>query len=177
MTQKVSDGGKGISRLILWKLGKIPKEAYKSLRLGKPVGEVIKEFNLKNVKRVEAFGNRFLKEGCNYIWNVMAGYQTVEPIKYIGVGDGTDPEDFEDTGLKGSNKLYKSVDEGYPIVTENKIILRATFGPDEATFAWNEWTIANGPSDDAVNINRKVVSLGTKDSEVTWVFEVEVHLG
>jgi len=171
-----SDSGRGTSKAVLWKLGEIPDEAYQDLRQGRPIEEVIEEYGLEGVEKVEIPGNKFLKEGCNYIWNVLAGYTPVTPVKYIGVGDGTDPEDFEDTGLKGANKLYKSADDGYPQVVDNKIVVRATFGPGEATFAWNEWTLATGPSDDDININRKVVSLGTKDSEVTWVFEVEVYL-
>jgi hypothetical protein len=42
--------------------------------------------------------------------------------------------------------------------------------------SWNEWTVANGSSDTAVNLNRKVESLGTKTSGATWVLQVELSI-
>ena len=42
--------------------------------------------------------------------------------------------------------------------------------------SWNEWTVANGDTDDAINLNRKVESLGTKAEGTTWIFTVELSL-
>jgi hypothetical protein len=56
------------------------------------------------------------------------------------------------------------------------VIFRSTFGTAEANFTWAEWTVANGNSDTAVNLNRKVESLGTKTSGATWVLQVELSI-
>jgi len=57
-----------------------------------------------------------------------------------------------------------------------KATWQATFGSDEANFTWNEITVANGNSDSAMNLNRKVQSMGTKASGTTWVVQVSITL-
>lgn len=42
--------------------------------------------------------------------------------------------------------------------------------------SWNEWTVANCCSDDCVNLNRKVTSMGTKPADATWVIEVMLSI-
>jgi len=140
------------------------KEAYKS-----------KLIDEKVVK-----GNIFLNEGINFIWTAVCG-GSITPFDHehahIGVGDGTVAADPSQTGLQGANKCYAPMDEGYPIFgKDQKAVFRATFDGTMANFTWNEWTVANGPSDDAVNLNRKVESLGTKSEGTTWIFTVELSL-
>jgi len=53
---------------------------------------------------------------------------------------------------------------------------RATFGPNEANFDWREWTVANGDSDAAVNLNRKVQDMGRKIPGTTWAMEVQLKI-
>jgi len=89
---------------------------------------------------------------------------------------GRQRRDPSQTGLQGTNKYYKIVDSGYPQISGTQIIFRATFGPNEANFSWNEWTVANGSSDAAVNLNRKVENLGTKSSGSTWVLQVTLSI-
>jgi hypothetical protein len=65
------------------------------------------------------------------------------------------------------------MDASYPTYgTNQRMVFRATFGPTEANFAWEERTVANGNSDAAVNLNRKVSSAGVKTSGETWVAEL-----
>jgi hypothetical protein len=133
---------------------------------------------LREVKTVE--GNVFLNEGINFIWLAVTGATGLTYFDgshaYIGVGDGSTTEDPTQTGLQGTNKTYKLVDSGYPQVSGNIVKFRATFGPDEGNHAWKEWTVANGNSDAAVNLNRKVQDLGTKASGTTWTIEVQLQI-
>jgi len=119
-------------------------------------------------------------EGIEFIWQAVTGATGLTPFNgenaHVGVGDGTAIEDPAQTGLQGANKCYKLVDSGYPVVSANVVKFRATFGPDEANFDWNEWTVANGSSDAAVNLNRKVQDLGRKAAGTTWSIEVQLKI-
>jgi hypothetical protein len=126
-------------------------------------------------------GNILLNEGINTIWTLVAGGSATSfnsSNSYLGVGDSTTSESPTQTGLQATtNKLYKAVDSGYPTYgTNQKITFRATFNGSEANFAWNEFTVANGNSDSAVNLNRKVSSQGTKVSGQIWELTLEIEL-
>ncbi len=133
---------------------------------------------LRAVRTVE--GNVFLNEGITFIWQAVTGATGLtyfdDSHSYIGVGDGTAAEDPSQTGLQGTNKYYKLVDSGYPQVSGNAVKFRATFGPAEGNFSWKEWSVANGDSDAAVNLNRKVQDMGTKASGTTWTIEVQLQI-
>jgi len=143
-------------------------------------GGRIEDFLDRLVETREVVGNVFLNEGINFIWQAVTGASGLtffnSANSYIGVGDGTAAADPSQTGLQGTNKYYKIVDSGYPQISGTQIIFRATFGPNEANFSWNEWTVANGSSDAAVNLNRKVENLGTKSSGSTWVLQVTLSI-
>ncbi|RLB79798.1 MAG: hypothetical protein DRH17_13165 [Deltaproteobacteria bacterium] len=150
------------------------------LRKGESLDKIISKYRTRLLEQKEVHGNVFLIEGVNFMWNCIKNGSCSPPFdeanSHIGVGDGTDPEDPSQTGLTGTNKYYKKVDTGYPVVSDNKITFRATFGADEANFTWNEWTVANGAGDEYTNLNRKVESLGTKSQGSTWVIEVELSI-
>jgi hypothetical protein len=146
------------------------------LRRGAEIHEFLDRLMFE--KTVE--GNVFLNEGITFIWQAVSGVSGLTYFNstnsYIGVGDGTTAADPSQTGLLGTNKYYKEMDSGYPQISGTKLIFRSTFGGTEANFTWNEWTVANGSSDTAVNLNRKVESLGTKTSGATWVLQVELSI-
>lgn len=126
-------------------------------------------------------GNLMLNEGINLLWTLVAGgagtaFSTANA--YIGVGDSSTVESASQTGLQAAtNKLYKAMDGGYPTYgTSQKITFRSTFGSAEANYAWNEFTVANGNSDAATNLNRKVSAQGTKTSGQTWQITLEITL-
>ena len=126
-------------------------------------------------------GNILLNEGINTIWTLVAGGSATpfnNANSYLGVGDSSAAESASQTGLQATtNKLYKAVDGGYPTYgTNQKITFRATFSGSEANFDWNEFTVANGNSDSAVNLNRKVSSQGTKISGQIWELTLEITL-
>ncbi len=146
---------------------------------GMSVEDAVKLFKelLVGTHRIE--GNVFLREGINFIWRAVTGQPGLTYFgnsSCIGVGDGATPEDPSQTGLTGTNKTYKQVDAGYPVVSGTQVTFRATFGPNEGVHQWQEWSVANGCSDDAVNINRKVANLGVKSADATWVLEVALSI-
>jgi hypothetical protein len=126
--------------------------------------------------------NCLLNEGINLMWSLIcggAGTAFDEADSYIGVGDQATPAaDPAQTGLQATtNKLYKGMDADYPeFGADQKATWRATFLADEANWAWNEITVANGDSDDDVNLNRLVQSVGTKASPGVWTVSLEITL-
>jgi hypothetical protein len=124
--------------------------------------------------------NILLNEGINALWTLVAGTGATKfdnTNAYIGVGDSATAESASQTGLQGTNKKYNAMDGGYPTYgTSQKATWRATFASADANFAWNEITVANGNSDSAVNLNRKVQTMGTKASGTSWVATLEITL-
>jgi hypothetical protein len=141
--------------------------------------EAVKEFlGERPVETLSFTGNLMLNEGLNLLWTLVCG-GTGTPYSNanarIGVGDGTATESADQTGLQGTNKYFKGMDSGYPVYgSAQKATWRATFGTDEANFAWNEITVVNGPDDTYVNLNRKVQAMGTKASGSVWIATLEI---
>ena len=114
--------------------------------------------------------------GRDHIAKMVAGEVATpfdESNAYIAVGDGTTAFNAAQTDLVGSNKFRKAVDSSYPQRTNNVITYRATYSTAQANFDWEEWGVANDASV-GVLLNRKVESLGTKNSNQTWQFTVEL---
>lgn len=149
---------------------------YRLLRGGCSIEEVVSRFRERFIEERSVQGNVFLNEGRNYIWRLVTGESGLRPFNsansYIGVGDSDTPEAPEQTGLLGTNTFYKGMDSGYPIIIGGSIRFRATFDGTQANFTWNEWTVANGPGNEYININRKVAPLGTKAVGAVWALEV-----
>jgi hypothetical protein len=125
--------------------------------------------------------NLLLNEGINELWTILCssgGTKFDNTNAYIGVGDSATAESASQTGLQAAtNKLYKAMDTGYPTYGSNQSATwKSTFGSSDANFAWNEITVANGNSDAAKNLNRKVQSMGTKASGTSWVATLEITL-
>jgi hypothetical protein len=126
-------------------------------------------------------GNLLLNEGINLMWSLIAGgagTNFANANAYLGVGDDATAADAAQTGLlAATNKLYKEMDATYPTFgTLQKITFRSTFGSSDANFDWKEFTVANGNSGAAVNMNRKISDQGTKVSGQTWELTLEVSL-
>lgn len=113
--------------------------------------------------------------GRDFLAKAIVGTQEVNfdnNNAYIGVGDSEIPFDVTQLDLQAvENKFRKSMDEGYPIITDNEITFRATFGEDEANFEWNEWGIFNA-STSGTMLNRVVEYNGTKLPGQTWILQV-----
>jgi hypothetical protein len=123
-------------------------------------------------------GNLLLNEGIDELWDLVTGaggtaYNNANAR--IGVGNGNAAAVATQTALQGGSTKLNAMEATYPLSTSQAVTFRSSFGDGEAEFAWEEWTIDNGASADK-NLNRKVVSLGTKASGATWVFTVTVTL-
>lgn len=96
---------------------------------------------------------------------------------YIYVGTNTTAENASQAGVlaTGTNRAFAVMDAGYPVVNERQMIFRASFGDTSANFPWNEASIVNGTGANAIAMNRKVSTMGTKASG-TWTLQITVSL-
>jgi len=124
------------------------------------------------------FGNVLLNEGITALQNLLTGAAETNfgnANAYLGVGDSTTAAAAAQTGLQAStNKLYKAMESGYPTIAAQTTTWRAVFGSSEANFDWEEFTVANGNSDAADNLNRLVSDQGTKASGQTWTLDLAI---
>lgn len=132
-------------------------------------------------EEVNGLENLLLNEGINELWTLVAGTGATKfdnTNAYIGVGDDNTAASASQTGLiAASNKVYVGMDVSYPTYgTSQKVTFRATFDASTGNFAWNEFTVANGNSNTAKNLNRLVSAQGTKTSGQIWQVTVEVTL-
>jgi len=124
-------------------------------------------------------GNIGLNEGIQELWDLACGLGT--PTAYdatnaeTGVGDSTTAEAATDTGLLGTNQLYKAMDTGYPTRSGQTVTFRSTYGGAEANFAWNEFCVRNGATA-AKDLIRRVSAQGTKASGQTWELTIDITM-
>lgn len=148
----------------IWKITKYADD--EAFRRGLPYG--VSEFE----------GNLLLNEGIAEFLKLMIGDTATafsNANAYLGVGDSSTAAAATQTALQAStNKLYKGMASGYPQIVDQTITFRAEFISDEANFSWNEFTAANGNSDSAKNLNRKVSAQGTKASGQTWTLDLSI---
>lgn len=134
--------------------------------------EEIKAKNIKPYETIEREFNCLLNEGIGELIDLICGLGT--PTKWdednarIGVGDDATAPAAADTGLKGTNKLWKAMNTGYPQKSGQQSIFQSDFIDGEAEYAWLEETIVNTADDDGKNLCRQNTNLGTKPSGQTW---------
>ncbi|WP_305046337.1 hypothetical protein [Geoalkalibacter sp.] len=130
--------------------------------------------------RHEIDGNLLLNEGIALMLDLLigaGGTALSNANARLAVGDSATAEGAAQTGLQAAtNKLYKAVEAGYPQRSGQTVTWRAVFGASDANFAWQEFSVANGASDAAVNLNRKVSNQGTKASGQTWTLDLQITL-
>ena len=131
-------------------------------------------------QRVEFENNLLLNEGIQLMLDLLiGGGGTVfsNANAYIGVGDDTTAAAATQTGLQAAtNKAYVGMEATYPQRTGQTVTFRSVFGSSVGNFSWQEFTIANGSSDAAVNLNRKVEDQGAKVSGQTWTLDAEITI-
>lgn len=137
--------------------------------------------NMNLYETEEIAGNLLLSEGVTELLKLACGISGAKAFSngnaYIGVGDGTTAANASQTGLVGTNKSYAPMDATYPQVSGNVMTFRATFGPEQGNHGWREFTVANGNSDSAINLNRKVESAQrVKASPDTWVIQLQITI-
>lgn len=127
-------------------------------------------------------GNLALTEGklevAHLIINISSPTAFSAANAYLGVGDSATVADVSQTGLiAASNKFYQPMDATFPSIVGTTITWQATFADGDAQYTWNELTIANGSSNSAVNLNRKVAGLGTKSAGMVWTLQMRIAPG
>jgi hypothetical protein len=124
------------------------------------------------------FDNLLLNEGITALQNLLTGAAETafnNANSYLGVGDDNTAENATQTGLlAATNKLYKAMEATYPQISAQTTTWRSVFGSSDANWAWNEFTVANGNSDAADNLNRKVSAQGTKAAGQTWTLDLQI---
>lgn len=127
---------------------------------------------------VEFDGNLLLNEGIGVLQTLLTGGGGTHfgnANASLGVGDSTTAAAATQTALVATtNKLYKAMAATYPQISGQTTTWRAVFAGAEANFAWQEFTVANGTSDAAVNLNRKVSNQGTKTAGQTWTLDLGI---
>jgi len=124
-------------------------------------------------------GNVLLNEGITALQNLLTdiGSETAfsNAAAYLGVGDDNTTAGATDTGLlAATNKDYQPMETSYPSISDQTTTWRSVWTTAEANWAWNEFTVANGSSNAADNLNRKVESQGTKQSGQTWTLDLSI---
>jgi len=94
---------------------------------------------------------------------------------YLGVGDGTAAHSPSQTDLQGANKLRRQCDTGYPTRAANVVTWSATFGVNDANFAWQEAGVFNAASGGQM-LCRKVQAFGTKSAGTVWILTYQLTL-
>jgi hypothetical protein len=73
-------------------------------------------------------GNLIVNSGWQFILSRMISNEN-DPLNntnaLLGVGNGTTPEDPQQTDLQGTSKYFKGMDTGYPVIQGNTIRFRA----------------------------------------------------
>lgn len=117
-----------------------------------------------------AEGNLLLNEGIQLLEDLLIGaggtvYSNANA--QLGIGDSSAAEAATQTDLQAAtNKTWKAMNATYPSRATQTLTFQSDFLTGDANYAWNEASIRNGAAADK-NLNRKVVSLGTKASG-TW---------
>lgn len=126
----------------------------------------------------EIDGNLLLNEGIAVFLNLLtgaAGTAFNNANTFLGVGDSATAAAATQTGLQAAtNKAYVACAASYPQIAAQTVTWRGVFDGNTANFAWQELTVANGNSDAAVNLNRKVSAQGTKASGQTWTLDLQI---
>ncbi|MEN8233778.1 MAG: hypothetical protein ABFR89_02505 [Actinomycetota bacterium] len=127
---------------------------------------------------LEGEGNLLLNEGIAEMWLLItggAGTAFSNANSYLAVGNSATAASASDTDLLGASKFYATMVATWPQITAQTCQWKADFTDAQANFAWAEWSVANGSSGTAENLNRKVAALGTKASG-TWTLTVDITL-
>lgn len=122
-------------------------------------------------------GNLLLNEGIAELLLLLTGGVATafnNANANIGVGNDATAASASQTDLIGASKTYKSMETSYPSVSGQTVTFRAVFGSADGNHAWQEFTVANGTSGTADNLNRKVDDQGTKASGQTWTVDLEI---
>ncbi len=171
----------------------VDQVAYAKALLGRePSGDELRVFcgEPEDGVHEDPTSNLLTTAGLNRITNLLIGggaQALTNTSARLGVGNDTTAAAIGQTDLQAaagsSNRQFKVMDATYPQQSNGVLTVKSTFGSSEANFAWQEWcidigapTVADGTTVNALMLNRKVASLGTKASGASWAFTATVTL-
>lgn len=154
-----------------------------------PTGDVLAA-HVAPYEVVEAVGNLLTTAGLNRLTSLMigaGGQAATATAARLGVGNSTTAAAVGQTDLQAAagaaNRQFKVMDATYPQQSNGVLTFKSTFASGEANFAWQEWcvdvgtpTVADGTTVNALMLNRKVESLGTKTSAGTWALTATITI-
>jgi len=123
-------------------------------------------------------GNVGLNEGLQEMWTLTIGAGGTaynNSNANIGVGNSSSSASETQTGLLGTD-AYEGMESGYPQRTDQTMAFKSVFGANVANFEWKEFTVANGSSNAATNLFRKVHDRGEKYEGESWTMEIQITL-
>ena len=139
-----------------------------------------KDFRMGRIQEViEVPGNLLLNEGITEMLKLLIGDGAAVAYNNanarLGVGNSNVAAAATQTDLQGASKTYKGMDANYPQVSNQTVTFRATFGADDANYAWIEFVVDNGAVG-LKTLNRKVQTLGVKESPAVWTLSLDVTI-
>lgn len=154
-----------------------------------PDGSTLARF-VKPYETLEVAGNLLTTAGLNRITSLIiaaGGQAPTNTSARLGVGNSTTAAAVGQTDLQAAagsaNRQFKVMDATFPTQSNGVLTFKSTFATGEANFAWQEWcvdvgtpTVADGTTVNALMLNRKVESLGTKTSAGTWALTATITL-
>lgn len=137
----------------------------------------------------EARGNLLTTAGLNRLTSLLiaaGGTALTNTTARLGVGNSSTAAAVGQTDLQAAagsgNRQFKVMDATYPQQSNGVVTAKSTFATGEANFAWQEWgldigtaTVTDGTTVNALLLNRKVESLGTKVSG-SWALTVTITI-
>lgn len=145
---------------------------------------------LEPYETVVSVGNLLTTAGLTRITSLMTaggGQALTNTATRLGVGNSSTAEAVGQTDLQAAagsaNRQFKVMDATFPSVSAGVLTFKSTFATTDANFAWNEWgvdvgtpTVTDSTTVNALLVNRKVQSLGTKTSAGSWVLTATITL-
>lgn len=136
-----------------------------------------------------SYGNLLTTAGLNRLTSLLngaGGQAATNTATRLGVGNSATAAAVGQTDLQAAagagNRQFKIMDATFPSQSNGVLTAKATYPTGEANFVWNEWcldigspTVADGTTVNALMLNRKVESLGTKASG-SWALTVTVTI-
>lgn len=123
-------------------------------------------------------GNVALKQGIFNIIGLIAnssGTKWSSALAKLGIGNSVTAASASQTALLGSH-IYVGMDAGYPTRTSTTVKWRGTASGTVGNISWQEYTVSTTATNTGINLNRKVLSKGTKAAGESWSLELQVTI-
>ena len=147
-----------------------------------PQGHTFTALGVRPFAVVEHPRNLITTNGLNRIANLLigSGQAATATAVRIGVGNSSTAAAAGQTDLQAAsgsaNRWFQVMDSTFPSVSGAVATFKASVASGDGNFAWQEWcldigtpTVSSGATVNALMLNRKVASNGTKSSGSVWV--------